>query len=483
MPLERLFIYNIALMANLTFLGAAGSVTGSKFLIEAEGKRLLVDCGLFQGLKELRQRNWNPLQIDPASIDWAILTHAHLDHTGWLPRFVKQGFRNTIFANNSTIVMSEILLRDSGRLQEEDAEHAAQHSYSKHSQPLPLYTEADVAPVTKLFQEIPRIGAFTISPQFTFRAYDAGHILGSTSLELTITENGKTIVVVFSGDIGRYGQPILNDPVTPPHADYLLCESTYGDRVHPKESPVDALAEIVNRAVRRGGVIVIPAFAVGRTQILMYVLHLLEIQKRIPHLPVFIDSPMAIAMTDLYLKHREDHSALFRSEERVGDPLNMRQVHLARAPAESKAINHVKTPCIIISASGMAAGGRVLHHLAQRLPDPRNIVLLPGFQAEGTRGRALLEGANRVRIHGADIPVRAEIVQMQQFSAHAGQDEILRWLRGFQAPPRGTFLIHGEQVASVALKALIETQLKWRVSVAQYLEIQELNAELSAGTN
>lgn len=408
------------LMAKLTFLGAAGSVTGSKFLIEAEGKRLLVDCGLFQGLKELRQRNWNPLQVNPATIDWAVLTHAHLDHTGWLPRFVKQGFHTPIFANNSTIAMTEILVRDSGHLQEEDADHAAQGGYSKHSPPLPLYTEADVEPVLKLFQEIPRTGAFTISPQFTVRAYDAGHILGSTSLELTITENGNNLVVVFSGDIGRYDQPILNDPITPPHADYLLCESTYGDRDHPKESPLDALAEVVNRAVKRGGVIVVPAFAVGRTQILMYVLHLLEIQNRIPRLPVFIDSPMAITMTDLYLKHREDHSAVFTREETTGDPLNMHEYHLARSPAESKAINNVKTPCIIISASGMATGGRVLHHLAQRLPEPRNIVLIPGFQAEGTRGRALLEGAKTVQIHGADIPVRAEIVEMQQFSAHAG---------------------------------------------------------------
>jgi metallo-beta-lactamase family protein len=469
-------------MATLTFLGAAGSVTGSKFLVEAEGKRLLVDCGLFQGLKELRQRNWNPLPIDPASIDWIVLTHAHLDHTGWLPRLVKQGFRHTIFANNSTMAMTEILLRDSAHLQEEDADNAARHGYSKHSLPLPLYGEADVAPVLQLLQEIPRIGPFTISPQFAIRAYDAGHILGSTSLELTITENGKNIVVVFSGDIGRYDQPILNNPVTPPRADYLLCESTYGDRPHPAESPLDSLAEIVNRAVHRRGVIVIPAFAVGRTQLLMYSLHLLDLQKRIPTIPVFIDSPMAIAMTDLYLKHHEDHSALFTREETSGDPLNMRAVHLARDPAESKAINNVETPCIIISASGMATGGRVLHHLAQRLPDPRNIVLLPGFQAEGTRGRALLEGAKTVRIHGSDVPVRAEIVEMRQFSAHAGQDEILRWLKGFQAPPRETFLVHGEPPAATTLKALLETRLNWRVAIAKYLDTQTLSAEFPRQT-
>src|SRR5258708_9770739 len=362
-------------MAKLTFLGAAGSVTGSKYLLESEGKRLLVDCGLFQGNRELKDRNWKPLPIDPKTIDWCVLTHAHLDHTGWLPRLVKDAYRNPIYANAAIIEVRGILLRDSGHIQEEDAEHAQAKKYSRHEEPLPLYTEADVEPVMKLFREIPRTGSFTISPQFAVRSYDAGHILGSSSLEITVTEGGKTFVIVFSGDIGRYEQPILNNPATPPRADFLLCESTYGDRDHPGGSPLDALADVVNRVSKRGGSIVIPAFAVGRTQTMMYILRELEDAQRIPHLPVYIDSPMAITATDLYLRH-----------------------------------------------------------------------------------------------HGEDVAVRAEVVELRQFSAHAGKSELLRWLGAFQAPPKQTFLVHGEPAAAAALKASIETQMKWNVSIARYLD-------------
>ncbi len=319
-------------MAKITFLGATGCVTGSKYLVEAGGKRLLVDCGLFQGTKELRQRNWNRLPVDPATFDWAVLTHAHLDHTGYLPRLLKDGFRGPIFANAATQELCSILLPDSARLQQEDAEAAAEKGYSKHATPLPLYTEAEVEPVLNRFQAMPRSGPFTISPQFTVRSHDAGHILGSSSLELTITENGKAIVVMFSGDVGRYDQPILKNPETPPRADYVLCESTYGDRDHPAGSPDDALAEVVNRVAKRGGVIVMPAFAVGRTQTLMYILRQLEDAQRIPQLPVYIDSPMAIKVTDLYLRHHEDHDLQFTREEAAGDPLNSHHVHLARTP-------------------------------------------------------------------------------------------------------------------------------------------------------
>ena len=457
-------------MAKLTFLGAAGCVTGSKYLVESEGKRLLVDCGLFQGNRELKDRNWNPLPVYPKTIDWCVLTHAHLDHTGWLPRLVSEGYRDPIYANAATIELSGILLRDSGHIQEEDAEHAQVKKYSSHAEPLPLYTEEDVEPVVKLFREIPRSGSFTISPQFTVRSYDAGHILGSSSLALTITEGGKSFVVVFSGDIGRYDQPILNNPATPPRADYLLCESTYGDRDHPGGSPLDALGDIVNRVYNRGGSIVIPAFAIGRTQTLMYILRELEDAQRIPRLPVYVDSPMAITATDLYLRHREDHSIEFTREEKAGDPLNTHEFHLARTVEESKQISALRTPCIIISASGMITGGRVLHHLKQRLPDPRNAVLLAGFQAEGTRGRALLEGAKTLRIFGEDVPVCAEIVELRQFSAHAGKSELLRWLAAFQAPPKQTYLVHGEPAAATALKTAIEAQMKWNVSVARYLD-------------
>ncbi len=463
-------------MAKITFLGAAGCVTGSKYIVEAGGKRLLVDCGLFQGNKELRLRNWDHLPEDPATFDWALLTHAHLDHTGYLPRLLRDGFRGPIFANAATHELCSILLPDSAHLQEEDAQHAAEHGYSTHSPPLPLYTQEEVAPVLARFQDIPRSEPFTISPQFSVRPHDAGHILGSSSLALVITENNKTTVALFSGDIGRYDQPILKDPEPPPRADYLLCESTYGDRDHPGGSPEDALAEVINRVSKRGGVIVIPAFAVGRTQLLMYVLRQLEDAQRIPHLPVYIDSPMAINVTSLYMSHHEDHDPEFTREESGGDPLNAHKVHMTRAVEESKQINNVTTPCIILSASGMATGGRVLHHLARRLPDSRNAVLLAGFQAEGTRGRALLEGAKTVRIHGEDIPVRAEVIELAQFSAHAGRSELLRWLSGMPAPPRLTFVVHGEPAAATALQGLIESKLGWHATVPAYLQSFDLLA-------
>ena len=455
-------------MARITFLGAAGCVTGSKYLVEAGRKRLLVDCGLFQGTKELRLRNWDRLPEDPATFDWVLLTHAHLDHTGYLPRLVSDGFHGPIFANPATRELCSILLPDSAHLQEEDAEHAAAHGYSKHSPPLPLYTQEEVEPVLKRFQDIPRSEPFAISPEFSVRPHDAGHILGSTSLELTITENGKSTVVLFSGDVGRYSQPILKDPERPPRADYLLCESTYGDRDHPGGSPNDVLADVINRVAKRGGVIVIPAFAVGRTQLLMYVLRQLEDAQRIPRLPVYVDSPMAINVTSLYMDHHEDHNLEFTREESGGDPLNAHQVHMTRSAEESKQINNVTTPCIVLSASGMATGGRVLHHLARRLPDPRNAVLLAGFQAEGTRGRALLDGAKTVQIHGEEVPVRAEVVELAQFSAHAGRSELLRWLTGMPAAPRMTFIVHGESVAANALQSAIQSQKGWRVTVPGY---------------
>ncbi len=462
-------------MPKLTFLGAAGTVTGSKYLVEAEGKRLLVDCGLFQGLKELRLRNWNPLPEKPASFDWCVLTHAHLDHTGYLPRLVRDGFKGPIYADAATIELCNILLADSAHLQEEDAQHAASGGYSKHAKPLPLYTPDDVAPVMKAMREVPRADPFTISPQFTVRPHDAGHILGSSSLELTITENGKSMVVLFSGDVGRYNQPILKDPAVPPRCDVLLCESTYGDRDHPSDSPEDALADVINRVVKRGGQIVIPAFAVDRTQSIMYILRKLEDAKRIPMLPVYVDSPMAINVTEFYMRHHEDHDLHFTEEEKKGNPLDAHTVHYMRTVDDSKKINNVKTPAIIISASGMATGGRVLHHLARLAPDRRNAILLAGYQAEGTRGRALEEGAKTIRIHGEDIPVGAEVINLRQFSAHAGQSELMRWLTGLPAPPRITYLTHGEPPASAALKAKIEAAFKWRVVLPQYLQTVDLS--------
>jgi metallo-beta-lactamase family protein len=414
------------------------------------------------------------LLVDPKTIDYLVLTHAHLDHTGWLPVLVKSGYRGPIYANPATIELTTILLKDSAHLQEEDLLHARIHKDSHHTDPQPLYTTEDVDPALKLIRSMPRSGAFDISPEFRVTSFDAGHILGSSSLELTITEGGKKTVVVFSGDVGRYNQPILKDPTTPPSkADVLICESTYGDRDHPEGDAAELLAQIVNRVVKRGGSIVIPSFAIGRTQTFMYYLRQLEDQQRVPIVPVYVDSPMAISATDLYVKHKEDHDLEFTREEGSdgkGDPLNVHEFHLTRSVEESKAINNVKTPCIIISASGMVSGGRVLHHLAQRLPDARNAVILAGFQAEGTRGRALQEGAKSLKLYGQDVPVLAEIISMGQFSAHAGRSELLRWLTALPAPPRQTYLTHGEPAAAQALQAAIQQKFQYKAAVARYLD-------------
>jgi metallo-beta-lactamase family protein len=469
-------------MAKLTFLGAAGTVTGSKYLVESAGKRLLLDCGIFQGSSELSERNYKPLQVEPGSIDYVVLTHAHLDHTGWLPVLVRDGYRGSIFANAATIELTTLLLKDSAHLQEEDSLRAQRHPErgERREEREPLYVSEDVDPVLKVLKEVPRSGAFEISPEFHFKAYDAGHILGSTSLELTITENGAKSVIVFSGDIGRYGEPIINDPVTPQAAaDVLVCESTYGDRDHMAGDPATELADVVNRVAKRGGSIIIPAFAIGRTQTFMYYLRELEDQQRIPRLPVYVDSPMAISATDMYVRHREDHDLEFTQVEGgaggKGDPLNVHEFHLTRTAEESKQINNVKTPCIIVSASGMISGGRVLHHLAQRLPDSRNAVILAGFQAQGTRGRAVLEGAKTLRLFGHDVAVNAEIIEMGQFSAHAGKSELLRWLGGLPAGPKQTYLTHGEPAAAQALQKAMQEKFQWKVAVARYLDTLNVN--------
>ncbi len=464
-------------MAKLTFLGAAGCVTGSKYLVEAAGKKLLIDCGLFQGTDDLKQRNWNSLPVDPKTIDYVVLTHAHLDHTGWLPVLVRDGYKKPIYANPATIELTEILLKDSGHLQEEEAQNAIKNKWSKHAEPRALYNSDDVEPVLGQLKPMARRGGFDLSPEFHFESYDAGHILGSSSLELTITENGKKAVVVLSGDVGRYEQPILKNPTTPAakQIDALLCESTYGDREHEAGDPLALLGDIVNRVVKRGGSIVIPAFAIGRTQTFMYYMRQLEDLQRIPKVPVYVDSPMALSATDLYLKYKEDHDVQFaRDEQGGGDPLDVHTFHLARSVAESKAINDVKTPCIIISASGMVTGGRVLHHLAQRLGDARNCVILGGFQAQGTRGRALQEGAKTLSLFGQMVPVRAEIVEMGQFSAHAGKSELLRWLGALQTAPSQVYLTHGEPAAAQALQQAITEKFKWKAAVARYLDCVEI---------
>jgi metallo-beta-lactamase family protein len=458
-------------MPKITFLGAAGTVTGSKYLVEAEGKRLLVDCGLFEGSRELKQRNWDKLTVDPTTIDWVLLTHAHIDHTGYLPRLVRSGYRGPIYANIATHELCTLLLPDSAHLQEEDTRYAVKKGYSRHKPPLPLYTVAESQTALQQFRQIPSNDAFRISPQFSVLPHDAGHILGATWLELTITENGKQTLVVFSGDVGRYDQPILKDPESPTRADFLLCESTYGDREHPGGSVTDELADVVNHTAKRGGAVVIPAFAVDRTQLLLYYLRVLEKQQRIPHLPIYLDSPMAINTTEIYSRHRGDHDLKPQTDP---DPMDIQEVHMTCSVEDSKKINDVVAPCVIISASGMITGGRVLHHLAHRLPDSRSTVLLVGYQAEGSGGRALLDGAKFLRIHGEEVPLRAQVVEMCQLSAHAGKSELLRWISGIQAPPKRTFMVHGEPSGLTSLRDAIVAQHGWPVTIPDYLQSFDL---------
>ena len=452
--------------ARLRFLGAAGTVTGSKHLLEASGRRVLLDCGLFQGLKDLRLRNWAPLPTPAAEIDAVVLSHAHIDHSGYLPRLVRDGFRGPIFCTRGTADLLRILLPDSAHLQEEDAERANRRGYSKHHPALPLYTRADADAALELLESVGYGERFQVAGCFDVVFRRAGHILGAATVELR-AEAGAPWTLVFSGDLGRTGRPILRDPERVARADVLLVESTYGDRLHAPD-PLGQLARIVNECAQRSGALLIPAFAVGRTQELIWSLRRLEDESRIPKLPVFIDSPMAIDVTELYQRHAEDHDLeMRRAVEGDPHPLRCHRHHLARTPEESKALNQFRGPLIVVSASGMLTGGRVLHHLAQRLPEARTTVLLTGFQAAGTRGRALQEGAASLRIHGRDVPVRARVETLDGLSAHADQGEILRWLEGFEAAPRNTYVVHGEPEAARALALRIERQLGWKVAVAR----------------
>jgi metallo-beta-lactamase family protein len=451
--------------ATLTFAGGAGTVTGSKYWIRANGAQLLLDCGLFQGLKKLRLRNWDSPPFDPRALDAVVLSHGHLDHSGYLPLLVKRGFDRPIYCTSGTADLLGVLLRDAAHIQEEDAERANRYAYSKHHPALPLYTRDDAERALRLVnpQRYGERFAPTKSASVLFRR--AGHILGSATVEIDL--NGPSSCrLVFSGDLGRWDRAILRDPELVPEADVLLVESTYGDRIHTVGAE-EQLAQVITKTAHRGGVVVVPAFAIGRTQELIWMIRKLEDEGRLPLVSVHIDSPMAISVTDIYCKHPEDHDLdmkLLMDEKRC--PLCCRQYHLARTAAESKALNSRSGPMVIIAGSGMATGGRVLHHLKRRLGDHRNTVLLAGFQAAGTRGRALQEGAPTIRIHGEDLPVRAHVETIDGLSAHADQSELLRWLRGFRRAPRQTYVVHGEASASIALASAIETQLGWRVAVA-----------------
>jgi metallo-beta-lactamase family protein len=450
----------------LTFLGAAGTVTGSKYLVETGNKRYLVDCGLFQGLKPLRLRNWEPLPVEPASLSAVLLTHAHLDHSGYLPLLVKNGFRGPIWCSSSTADLSEILLPDSGFLQEKDAHFANRHGYSKHKPALPLYTEKDARRALASFKTISFDAVHAVDDGVKMVLRRAGHILGAASIELQA--DGTTIV--FSGDLGRYDDPIFHDPSPVKGADYLVVESTYGDRQHAQIDPEIALAEIVSRTVARGGTVIVPAFAVGRAQSLMFHIQRLKAAGKLNHVPVFLDSPMAVDASEVFCRSVGDHKL---SEHDCRSACAI--ATFVRSTEESKALTANPMPKIIISASGMATGGRVLHHLKRYLPDRKNTVLFAGFQPAGTRGAAMLSGAQSVRIHGQEIPVLAEVDNLSMLSAHADADEIMRWCRGFRAPPRTTFVTHGEPRPAQALSLRIEQEMGWLCKVPGHLEAFDLS--------
>ena len=454
--------------ASLQFLGAAGGVTGSKYLFTYGDEQVLIDCGLFQGLKELRLRNWAPVPVDLTRLKAVILTHAHIDHSGYLPRLVSKGYKGSVFATPGTCDLLRVMLPDAAHLQEEEARYANQKGYSKHAPAQPLYTVQDAERALQLLTPV-RVNESVEVIKSVFLDFGrVGHILGAGSASLSFEVGGQKRTLLDSGDLGRYDRPILKDPEPAGNADWLLIESTYGNRIHPKDSE-DQLREVIKETAEKRGCLLIPAFAVGRTQDLLYTIRKMEDAGEIPSLPVHIDSPMGIEATDIYCRHTEEHDfELAQLSSREQCPIASRHMIVDRTQEQSKAINDLKGPLIIISASGMATGGRVLHHLAQRLPNPDTTVLLVGYQAEGTRGRSLQNGAKEIKMLGQVIPVRAKVKVLDGFSAHADQGEILRWFGTFKKAPRAAYIVHGEPPAASALAEVIRERLKWKVEIAKF---------------
>jgi metallo-beta-lactamase family protein len=453
-------------MPTLTFLGAAGTVTGSKHLIDFGDHRVLVDAGLFQGLKELRERNWAALPVDPRKIDAVVLTHAHLDHCGYLPRLVAGGFKGRVFCTAGTKELCSLVLPDSARIQEEDARLANKRGFSKHKPALPLYTEFDAARALTQLQPVGYDRPMPVVPGVEVDFINAGHLLGSSYARFRT--NGKTYL--FGGDLGRYGRPVLPDPTPVAEADVLLLESTYGDRVHEADDDGARIAELVNDAVRRGGKLIIPSFAIGRVEEILYWLRRLEEEKRIPVLPVYVDSPMASGALQFYSERTHELDPEMKPAERKVSTFSTQRFTMVATPQDSADLVSSPQQAIVIASSGMATGGRVLHHLAAALPNPANTVLFVGYQSEGTRGRRVVDGAKSVKIHGEDVPVQAHVAKVDSMSAHADSSEIMRWLSGFTRPPGMTYLVHGEPTALEALKGTIQSRLGWTVQIAGYLE-------------
>ena len=476
-------------MAYIQFLGAAGTVTGSKHLINLSGDtsgknglQVLIDCGMFQGQKEWRERNWQPSPIPAREIEAVILTHAHLDHCGWIPRLVKEGFQGPIYATPATIDLCAVILPDSGHLQEEDAAFHNKMKSSKHTPALPLYTLAEAQASLKNFRPVDYGQTTQLSPDFSFRFVRAAHILGSSMVEVTAKLNGSTRFLLFSGDIGRVrnstvapGKVVHSGPTEGESADLVVMESTYGNRQHPTTDPKPELAELIKDTVARGGSVIVPAFAVERTQKILFMIKDLMENGQIPRVPVHVDSPMAIQAVNIFLKYTEDFSEEAKQLiARYGSPLTWQNFVFDTNVEESKKINESRFPMIIVSSSGMASGGRIQHHLAQRLPDPKNLVLFVGFQAPGTRGAAIKGGAKSIKIFGEEVPIRAQVAALEQFSDHADTPELLEWLRTFQKKPAVTYLVHGEPAAASQLQKTMNSTLGWKVEVAQYMQRVEV---------
>jgi metallo-beta-lactamase family protein len=450
---------------NLTFAGAVGTVTGSRYLLTRGDTRLLIDCGLFQGVKSLRERNWVSPPFLPGEIDAVVLTHAHIDHSGYLPRLVQGGFKGSVWCTQGTADLLKILLPDAGYLQEEEARRANRYEYTRHRPALPLYTREQAERCLSLLVPVAYHTPFAPMPGVSARFSRAGHIIGSACLSLTTEQR----TIVFSGDVGRPTDPIMVPPEPLPPCDYLVLESTYGDRRHPSEDTEEKLASIVRSTAEQGGTLVVPSFAVGRSQHLLHLLARLQQASRIPAIPVYLDSPMAISATELFLRHTQDHR-LSRSEcEAIG-----KLAQFAHTPDESKLIDSDQRPKIVISASGMATGGRVLHHLRRFLPDPKSTILIVGYQAAGTRGRALLEGADELKLHGQYVTVRARIAHIESLSAHADYAEMLSWLKTAQLTPRRVFVTHGEPGPADAMRRRLRDTFGWEVSVPALGDVAEL---------
>jgi metallo-beta-lactamase family protein len=456
-----------AMTVSITFLGAAGTVTGSKYLVTTDTTRILVDCGMFQGDRSWREKNWADPDIDLSTINAVLLTHAHIDHTGLLPRYFKKGMSCPIYATAPTSRLSKILLLDSARLQEEETEFRRETGRSRHNPPLPLYTEEDAKGVIELLTSVPVRSKYEIAPNIYATFTPMGHILGACSIVLEV--EGKRIV--FSGDIGRYDVPILLDPEPVHLGDILLIESTYGDRTHPKTSPAEELSKIINRTVERGGIVLIPSFAVGRTQTLLYYLRELKNTGSIPDIPVVVDSPMAHDATSVYLHHTSEYDVESMRLLRSGiQPFTVSGLRFASQRADSIKLNSVEQPMVLISASGMLTGGRVLHHLKQRLPDSKNTLLFVGFQPPGSRGAWLKSGASTCRMFGEEIPVRAEVTEISGLSAHGDKNELIRWCKSCSGTPGRVYVVHGESASANSFKETLKRELGWDTTVASYGE-------------